>query len=1226
MKTVVRISVAVLLLLGGCGGKDKPTITMDVGDTGTGTETVDGGQDVCTPSCEGKECGPDGCNDDCGTCNFGLEECSDDGLCVAYGCTSTKDCPGELVCAKDIGECVICVGDEDCPEGEKCGADHFCHTEFQCTSDKDCKDHGMVCDKEAGICVQCLTSEDCEPEEYCLEAYCVDDVCTAGESHCDGLDIVKCNDDGSAEEVTETCTDTQYCEDGKCHEQVCLPGQTACVDNLLLTCGPFGSEVIETVDCEDDEKVCYEGACMEQVCEPDSTWCHDDFTAAACLEDGMASTTAPCGAEHYCEEGACKPQVCDPGSVFCDGEVYKVCNDKGSAIQYEEDCAEKNQHCFNGSCIDTECPPNQEFCEDDTTKALCADDGMSSTPEACPAGHYCAEGDATVQCLPWVCTPAQAFCEDNTAKVCNSKGSAIINEIACGDNVCVGGACKPVICDANTSACAGKKVMQCDATGTVEQELEVCGDDQYCEEAGNNAQCKDQVCEPGEKFCDGSKVMLCNGNGSDSSEDKDCADGQQGCKDGECVDQICSPNATYCDGNVVKECNGDGTSSSVVETCGENQYCGEDGNAAACANQVCTPNEKTCQGTKVMECDEVGAELEELKDCTDDGEGCSGGECVEQVCGNGALDPGEECDDGNQLMCDGCEGCASRQMLDLMDASAVACTDANTPSLSTWTVEAWVRFEILQQQGPGHLIAGRLSSYPETADTRVTQVLYIKWTTAGQGSPYGYRFRARYEDAGDWDYILTSESTVEAGKWYHVAYVREPGGFQKLFVNGQLDTSSQSGGTSYVGSGVTCVGDYASNEAVSPRGYLDEYHVSDTVRYASDFIPERRLAADQHTVLLWHFDEGTGGTAYDASGNGHSLTWNEKIGWASDTCYGTSPDAAVCGDGQQAVWEECDDGNTEDGDGCSGECKAENQMCGVIECPVLPGYDTYCNSKGHCEYPNLDQTGWKQWDVWVYAPPGTFQMGSPANEPGHEADEGPVHQVTFQNGFFIGKYEVVVSQYEACVNAGACVAVNSLTSDGKGWGINSSNPADQGPLKHYRPGHPQNGLRWQDAKDFCIWVADGGRLPSEAEMEYAATGPVHQKYPWGNSPEPTCSNDAAVFDEDGDKNRPWGCDPCVENGCSGTSPVGSKPAGMAWSGALDLSGNLWEWCEDWQHDSYVGAPVDGSAWVVPSSIYRVHRGGCFTYGKEELRSAAKYYGPPANKYAGLGARCVRPLP
>ena len=888
MKTALRISMAVLLLAG-CGSKDKPIMTLDVGDTGTGTETVDGGPEVCTASCEGKECGSDGCKGDCGTCNFGLETCSDDGLCVAFECTSTKDCPGELVCAKDIGACVICVGDEDCPEGQTCGGDHFCHTEIPCLSDKDCKDHGMVCDKDAGICVQCLTSEDCKPEEYCLDTYCIDDICTAGEAHCNGLDIIACNEEGSAEGVTETCTDTQYCEAGQCHAQVCPPGKLYCEDNLLLTCDTVGKEVIDTVDCEDDDKVCYQGECTEQNCEPGSTWCHDDFTAAACLGDGMSSTTAPCGADHYCEDGACEPQVCDPGSVFCDGEVYKVCNDKGSATQYEEDCAEKDQHCFDGFCIDTECPPNQEFCEDDTTKALCAEDGTSSTPEACPAEHYCDEGE-TVQCLPWLCTPAQAFCEDNTAKVCNSKGSAIINEIACGDNVCVGGACKPVVCDANTSSCNGKSVMQCDATGTVEQELEVCGDDQYCEEQGANAQCKEQACEPGEKFCGGSKVMLCNANGSDSSEDKDCADDQQGCKDGECVDQICSPNATYCDGNVVKKCSGDGTSSTTLETCGQGQYCGEDGNAAACANQVCTPNSKTCDGTKVMECDEVGAELEEVKDCADDGEGCVDGECVEQVCSSMEVD-------GNNDYLDITGPVAASLMAD-----------------STKFVEMWVYLEKhgngLFNLGDNHMYGGRTFRLVENASGEL-----------GLDVSLVVEFSSLKLPLFEWTYVFAGWDKTE-GKY-----------FVGKLQNGELVEQELELPSSNIDSDQCWVGKAISYPNL--KGRIDQLRVWDTIPpqelLESSLCNSIASISPPGLVAEWNLGEGEGVVTSDSVQDLDGFL-NDGAHWSNDSflCSGSvCTSGATCGDGQQAPWEECDDGNTEDGDGCSGECILE-QACTAL--------------------------------------------------------------------------------------------------------------------------------------------------------------------------------------------------------------------------------------------------------------------------------------------------------
>jgi hypothetical protein len=564
MKNALSRLVAASLLVA-CGGIDKPSIELDVGDAQGIAELVDGGTELCTPDCDGKNCGPDGCNGTCGACKFQIEFCSDEGVCEAAECESSKDCPGQLVCSGDLGECVVCVGDEDCSEDKSCGADHECHSTYECSSDKDCKEYGMICDKEAGICVECLALVGCPDGQFCLDSFCVDSVCTPGESYCDGMDVRTCNEEGSAEEVTKTCSESQYCEDGQCHAQICPPGKLYCEEDMLQTCDPIGKEVIESTDCSENEEVCYQGECVEQDCVPDSTWCIDDSTAAVCAADGMTSIVAPCSSEYYCAEGSC---------------------------------------------------------------------------------------------YPWVCEPGISLCEDNIAKECNGKGSAVANEIACGDSFCVGGACKPIICDSNTSSCDGNKVMQCDATGTVLQEKALCGAGQYCHEQGLNAQCKNQICEPGQKGCDGSKAMLCNGFGSVESLVKDCKDDGQGCKDGECVDQICTPNATYCDGNVVKECSGDGASSSVVETCGQNQYCGEDGNAAACADQICTPDATACQGSKILQCDAVGAELDEVKDCLDEGMGCLGGECAGNVCGNGVIDPGEDCDDGNQEDDDGCDvGC-----------------------------------------------------------------------------------------------------------------------------------------------------------------------------------------------------------------------------------------------------------------------------------------------------------------------------------------------------------------------------------------------------------------------------------------------------------------------------------------------------------------------------------------------------------------------------------------
>jgi len=291
-----------------------------------------------------------------------------------------------------------------------------------------------------------------------------------------------------------------------------------------------------------------------------------------------------------------------------------------------------------------------------------------------------------------------------------------------------------------------------------------------------------------------------------------------------------------------------------------------------------------------------------------------------------------------------------------------------------------------------------------------------------------------------------------------------------------------------------------------------------------------------------------------------------------------------------------------------GLCYWDGKLCGGAECPALDGYEVSCNPQFHCEYHDKDAIGWKKWDVWIWIPPGSFNMGSQGE--GGDADETPPHTVAFAKGYFIGKYEVTVEEYEACHAANAKCTPADTTDGPMTQGTNTS--------ANGKSDHPQNGLTWWQATAFCAWVGPGGRLPSEAEWEYSATGPVHSVYPWGNTPGPTCSNNTAVFLETGGE-AGYGC------GKGGTWTVGSMMAGASWSGALDMSGNVWEWCKDWYHQGYATAPADGSAWLEPPGSFRIGRGGSFNGGPVSLRLAERGTGTPGLRAATWGARCVRPL-
>ena len=303
-----------------------------------------------------------------------------------------------------------------------------------------------------------------------------------------------------------------------------------------------------------------------------------------------------------------------------------------------------------------------------------------------------------------------------------------------------------------------------------------------------------------------------------------------------------------------------------------------------------------------------------------------------------------------------------------------------------------------------------------------------------------------------------------------------------------------------------------------------------------------------------------------------------------------------------------------------GQCAWNESTCGNWVCPTLPGYATTCNAQVHCEYAfaGEDPAPWRDWDVWIWVPPGVFPMGGDPEDEEHEPDEEPLHTVTIAGGFFIAKYEIVTTGYETCEDTGLCTPRSTADWDADGWGTNRS--------ANGRWDHPANGLQWQQAADFCAFA--GGRLPTEAEWAYAAKGPTQRRYPWGDTPAPTCLNRTAVFcatDQEDDDPADWGCGSADDYGCGsgGTMTVGSMPAGAAWSGAMDMGGSLWEWTLDWYHPDFGGAPTNGSAWIYPIGTRRTLRGGGFDSGAPSQRATERDADPPGARFASLGARCAR---
>ncbi len=211
----------------------------------------------------------------------------------------------------------------------------------------------------------------------------------------------------------------------------------------------------------------------------------------------------------------------------------------------------------------------------------------------------------------------------------------------------------------------------------------------------------------------------------------------------------------------------------------------------------------------------------------------------------------------------------------------------------------------------------------------------------------------------------------------------------------------------------------------------------------------------------------------------------------------------------------------------------------------------------------------------VLVPAGCFLMGSDASEAG--GDEQPVHEVCFEEPYWIDRTEVTNGQFE---QFGGVAARQSNWTD-----------ADR----------PREVITWTEAADFC--ELRGARLPTEAEWEYAARGPDALIYPWG--------------DEFVSENVVWD-----ETSGGQMAAVGSRPGGVSWVGAYDLSGNMWEWVADWYGTYPSERQVNPTGPEI--SAYRVLRGGSWSDRYPgSLRAAYRYRDYPVFRYSYFGFRCVR---
>jgi len=262
--------------------------------------------------------------------------------------------------------------------------------------------------------------------------------------------------------------------------------------------------------------------------------------------------------------------------------------------------------------------------------------------------------------------------------------------------------------------------------------------------------------------------------------------------------------------------------------------------------------------------------------------------------------------------------------------------------------------------------------------------------------------------------------------------------------------------------------------------------------------------------------------------------------------------------------------------------------------------------------------------VMVGIPAGRFVMGSPANEAGRFDTEGPPRDVSIK-AFALGKYDVTSSEFLAFLKdtgyqPAPCDGLMKMSWHSPGHGL--AYP----PYVGEPPRWPAVCLDWSDAKAYIGWLNEKVhrerpalgtregpyRLPSEAEWEYAArAGTVTARW-WGDA---------------------LGVGNANCNGCGSkwdyryladVDSFAPNPFGL-----YGMLGNAWQWTEDCWHESYVGAPTDGSAWVEANCAKHVIRGGSWSNLPVFVRSAARSGSGEGSDYdysSLAGFRLARTLP
>jgi len=249
----------------------------------------------------------------------------------------------------------------------------------------------------------------------------------------------------------------------------------------------------------------------------------------------------------------------------------------------------------------------------------------------------------------------------------------------------------------------------------------------------------------------------------------------------------------------------------------------------------------------------------------------------------------------------------------------------------------------------------------------------------------------------------------------------------------------------------------------------------------------------------------------------------------------------------------------------------------------------------------IDRHGIAQ--VWV--PPGEFTMGTQSldglNPPQWArrefVTEQPEHRVRLTRGYWMDKLEVTVEAFEAFIADHGYEDEDYWSEAGSAW-LESQSEKPQICGEH--PQHPVACVSWYEAEAYANWR--GGRLPTDAEWEFAARGPESLVFPWGDA---------------------WDASRANVVGSSSTTPVGSYPQGTSWVGAHDMAGNVMEWVGDWLATDYYTSELMLDPTGAASGQVKIEKGGWWGSNPFVTRAAYHHFeDPPGYSDHHIGFRIL----